>query len=150
MRAVERSLDVTPDYMFALNARARFYTFAGRLAGARDLFERVIPVLSQNRIIHRVLVHKSTCQFASNDMADAPDTARKSLDCAPNAPHSLAIAAASASVQGEANLASRFMETLLDTKPHPTLPKIRPLGFADQHIEEVYRSALTAAGLPLD
>ena len=148
LRAVERSLDVTPDYMLALNARARFYTFAGRLEDALELFEQVIPVLSQNRIIHRILASKSTCQFASDDMAGALGTARKSLDHAPHYPHSLAFAAASASVQGEAGLASTFMKTLLDAKPHLTLSKVRPFGFADQRTEEVFRSALTAAGLP--
>lgn len=150
LRAVDRSLDVTPDYMLGLNARARFYTFAGRLEEALGLFEQVIPVLSQTPFIHRVLANKSTCQFAANDMTGALDTARKSLDYAPHNPYALALAAASASVLGETKLASTFMETLLDVKPHLTLSKVRPFGFADRSTEEVFRSALTASGLPAD
>ena len=148
MRAVDRSLDVTPDYILALNARARFYTFADRLEEARELFEQVIPVLSQNRIIHRILAGKSMYQIASKDMSGALATAQKSLDHAPNYPHSLALAAATASAQGETDLAAGFMRNLLKVKPHLTLRSVRPIGFADPETEERFRAGLTAAGLP--
>ena len=148
LRAVDRSLDVTPDYMLALNGRARFYTFAGRLEEALELFEHVIPLTAQNRIIHRILAYKSTCQFASGDLAGALSTARNSLDHAPNYPHSLAFAAASASAQGETTLAQGFIQTLLGVKPHLTLPKVRRFGFADSRTEELFRTGLADAGLP--
>ena len=148
LRAVERSLDVTPDYVLALNGQARFFTFAGRLEEALQLFEQVIPVLTQNRVVHRSLAGKSMCQFAGNDMPGALDTAQKSLEHAPQYVHSLALAAASASALGKMSLAQKSVRTLLGVKPNLTLSKVRQMGFADPHIEEVFRDGLVAAGLP--
>lgn len=148
LRAIERSLDVTPDYILALNAQARFKAIEGRVDEAMRLIDQVLPVLAQNRIIHRALACKALCQFAGNDTAGAMYTAQKSLDHAPLYPQSLAFLAASASAQGQTNLARDAIGKLLKVKPHLTLSKIRRFGFADPKTEDIFRDGLIAAGLP--
>ena len=88
------------------------------------------------------------CLFAKGDLEGALDVAQKSLDHAPGYVHASAFATAAAQCLGRAEESRRHLSDLLAIKPNLTMSLVRPVGFANEDAEKMFRSGLEAAGVP--
>lgn len=146
--AIERALQVNPDYALAKNSHAICLSLLGEDAAARKAVLAGIEGLAGNRIQHRLLSTKAFCDYSAGDYEAAIAAAQQSLEQAPAYPLSLAMLATSAAALGRQELAESAMKKLRQVQPHLTLARVRHFPYRDENKTLLIREHLHQAGLP--
>lgn len=148
MRAIDRSLNITPNYVLALIHKAFYLSLAGKGKEGLEMFSQVLPALEKNIFSHRMLCIKSICHFSLGDFESSLQSAQQSLEHAPDYPKSLAMLAAAAMMSGREPLAKSSMSSLLERSPNLNRNTLSPPLFQDERRLSDFHASLISAGLP--
>ena len=148
LRAIDRCLQVNPDYVLGQNAKGLCLALKGDTDTALSLTSGAVKALSGNRIVHRMLSSRAFCEYAADMFEEAIATAHQSLEHAPVYPQSLAFLAASQVATGKLGDAEQTMARLLQVQPGLTAQSVRTFAFSDPQKEKLLIDRLRQAGLP--
>ncbi|MCR9139654.1 MAG: hypothetical protein NXI27_26915 [Alphaproteobacteria bacterium] len=148
LRAVERSLEVTPEYILGRNIRAFLMAMDGRAEEALADHKVATASMSKNPIYQRIVSVRAWCHFAMGDHPATIAAAQESLEHCPTFTQALTLLASTAYLSGQESVGQRAMEPLMKIHPDLTQKMLRPLPFRDSTIWKAHLEGLDRAGLP--